>query len=587
MKDNVEILYKQNFELRKQNASLKKENAELKQENAELKEEINRVSNKLSFANNKIKQLEAKIEKMNAEQEALIERIVNKAVSEVTKKLNEEHKKEIDKLNAKISHYEKILNLDSTNSGIPTSKNRIGKHIIQNNREKSENAKGGQLGHEAHKLKPFDEEEITNVVEHTLDKCPDCGGTLKEKNIVTSDIIDIEIIVTKTRNLIHNYECTKCHKRVSANKDLPRNPSYGSNINALITSLINEANTPLNKVSSVISGITNEEVKISEGYLAKHQKKVAENLKPFINDLKKQVVTLKHLFWDDTTVKTGLEEPSEGFGEEELKELEKVNDENKKYKNGVIRFYGDDSWAYLVGHRKKNSDSVDDDGILDCLSSDCVVMHDHLLLNYNDKYNFKNAECNEHIRRYLKGNMDKFPNHKWAGEMRKFITNLNTERKAIIENENQENVFSNQRLIEISNEYDRIIKLGYEENKTVDLTYIENKNDELKLINRLNKYKENHLMFVTDFSVAFTNNTSEKGLRQTKRKLAVSFMFKNANRMKDYATILSYLETCFRHGISRYNASKRLAEGNPYTIEELKKIDEENETLNKVENSSF
>ena len=49
-------------------------------------------------------------------------------------------------------------------------------------------------------------------------------------------------------------------------------------------------------------------------------------------------------------------------------------------------------------------------------------------------------------------------------------------------------------------------------------------------------------------------------------------MFKNANRMKDYATILSYLETCYRNGITRYEASKRLVSGNPYTLSEIKKI---------------
>ncbi len=76
-------------------------------------------------------------------------------------------------------------------------------------------------------------------------------------------------------------------------------------------------------------------------------------------------------------------------------------------------------------------------------------------------------------------------------------------------------------------------------------------------------------MFASDFSVDFTNNTSEKGLRQVKRKLAVSFMFKNANRMKNYATIISYLETCYRNGISRFEASKRLVSNNPYTIKEI------------------
>lgn len=49
-------------------------------------------------------------------------------------------------------------------------------------------------------------------------------------------------------------------------------------------------------------------------------------------------------------------------------------------------------------------------------------------------------------------------------------------------------------------------------------------------------------------------------------------MFKNANRMKDYAKILSYLETCYRNGISRYDASKRLVQNNPYTVSEIQKI---------------
>ena len=112
--------------------------------------------------------------------------------------------------------------------------------------------------------------------------------------------------------------------------------------------------------------------------------------------------------------------------------------------------------------------------------------------------------------------------------------------------------------------------------KKVDITFILNKTDEFNLIERLNNFKENHLMFAKDFSVEFTNNTSERGLRTVKRKIAVSFMFKNANRMKDYAMVLSYLETCHRHGISRYEASRRLVSGNPFTITELNNINEKN-----------
>mgnify|MGYP004639265123 CR=1 FL=1 len=42
--------------------------------------------------------------------------------------------------------------------------------------------------------------------------------------------------------------------------------------------------------------------------------------------------------------------------------------------------------------------------------------------------------------------------------------------------------------------------------------------------------------------------------------------------MKEYAIILSYLETCYRNEIPRYQALKILFEGNSYTVEEIKKL---------------
>lgn len=558
----------------KQVFELKKENFELKKDNQILKKQIKKTTNLLSFANNRIKQLENKIENMNKKQNQLIEDSIKKATKKVIEKLEKEHKKEVDELKGKISRLEKRLNTDSSNSSTPTSKDRIGKHKIQNNREVSCKEIGAQPGHEIHKLDYFKENEITETIEHTLDCCPNCGGELIETNIVKSDIIDIKVTVTKTRNNIHNYKCKSCKKNISANSKLPRGASYGENIDAVCLSLMNESNTPLNKITSFISGITNNEINISEGYLIKVQKKSSKKLKKFTNDLREKVISLKKLFWDDTTIKFGMGKSSEGYDEKDIEYLAKIEKDekkDKKYRNGIIRFYGDDKWAYLVGHRFKNGDGIDDDCILSELKEDCVVMHDHVLLNYNEKYSFKNAECNEHARRYLKGITDMFPTHTWAKQMRDFLTELNIEKQKAIDN--KETKFTEERINEIFNKYNQIIKLGYKENESVDLAYILNKNDELNLIERLDKYRENHLMFITDFSVDFTNNTSEKGLRQVKRKIAVSFMFKNSNRMKDYATILSYFETCYRHGISRFDASKRLVSENPYTIEELEKIE--------------
>lgn len=550
------------------NFELRKKVSELTQENKELKISLKKVGNALSFANNKIKQMEEQREKY-------IDEIVQKITKEYQKtidELNKQHQEEINKLNTKINSLEKLLRIDSTNSGTPTSKEKIGKHTIQNNREKSNKSKGAQPNHKQHKLIPFREEEITETIEHKLDKCPDCGGELIEKNMVLSDIIDIEINVKKTRNKIHNYKCSCCHKNITANKNLPRGVSYGDNINSIALSMMNESNTALNKITSFLSGITNNEVNLCEGYLVKLQKKSANNLENFNQKLKEKIVSLNNLFWDDTVCKFGIEKPEEGYDEKDLEYLEKREQEENKnnVRNGIIRFYGDDNWALLIGHRYKNEASVDSDGILDALPKTCTVMHDHLLLNYNDKYSFQNAECNEHTKRYLKKNIDTFPQHNWAKKMRKLL--IDTNKRKIDAISNGKGSFTKQELDEISNKYDSIIKEGYLENENVNLTYIKDIIDEKNLIERLEKYKENHLLFAYDFSVSFTNNTSERGLRQVKRKLAVAFMFKNANRMKDYATILSYLETCYRNGISRYEAAKRLVQNNPYTVEEINDI---------------
>ena len=572
--------------LLKQNYELKKEIVALKKENETLKEELTKTRNALSFANNRIRQLEAKIEKDKLDEEERINAIVTKAVEKVTQELNKIHEKEVNELKDKISRLEKRLNTDSSNSGIPTSKDPIGKHKIQNNREKSNRSIGAQPGHERHKLEYFKEEEITETVEHILDKCPNCGGELIETNVVISDIIDIEVKVTKTRNNIHNYKCPNCRKKLTANDVLPRGVSYGENTNSIGLSMMNEANTALNKITSFFTGVTNGEINLTEGYLIKLQKKAVKGLKQFTHDLKEKIITLTHMGWDDTVCKYGIGKSDEGYDEDDLEYLkkmeEKQNDDetkkDKKYRQGIIRFYGDDDWAYLVAHRYKDEKGIDDDGILENLSENCVVIHDHVLLNYNDKFSFKNAECNQHALRGLKANIDMFPDHLWADQMRSLLVNTNNEKKALLEE--KITCFSEDKLKEISDEYDRIISLGTEENNKVDLTYVSNKHEEFKLVNRLKNFKVNHLMFATDFLCEFTNNGSERGLRLVKRKIAVSFMFKNFNRMKDYATILSYLETCYRHGISRYEASRRLVTGNPFTVKELEDLDKKEKNEN-------
>lgn len=535
-------------------AKLYKELIEIKKDNKELKSKLDNVCHKLSMEKKRNELLEEKCRLLEENMELKIQERVQGAINMTTNRLTLHYESIIKKLEKRITQLEKTLNTDSSNSSLPTSKNRIGKKVISNSREKSDKSIGGQKGHKIHKLDYFEEEEITNIVEHTLNCCPECGGNLKEINIVKSDIIDIEVKVTKTRNNIHNYRCNHCKKNISANNTLPRGASYGNSINALILSLLNESNVAYNKVQKHIYGISNGKIDLTEGYIAKLQKKAANNLDIFVDDLRKKILTLDKVHWDDTCIKI---------------QSDTENKNGKKVKEAIIRFYGNDNYALLLGHSKKDEESIEKDGILPNLSSNCTCIHDHVLLNYNDKYKFQNAECNSHILRYLKGVKDNIHDHTWQDKMAELLRNLNNKRDEYINKGVLS--FNESEIKQAYTEYENIIKLGYEENKTMK-EYHFYKKDELNLIKRLDKYKDNHLLFIKDFDIPFTNNTAERGLRQTKRKLAVSFLFKNINTMKDYAKITSYTETCYRNNITRYEALKRLCSNNPYTVEELSTI---------------
>ena len=55
-----------------------------------------------------------------------------------------------------------------------------------------------------------------------------------------------------------------------------------------------------------------------------------------------------------------------------------------------------------------------------------------------------------------------------------------------------------------------------EENKKVKSKFY--RQEEKKLLNRLNKYKNNHLLFISNFNIPFDNNLSEIELRHVKSK---------------------------------------------------------------------
>ena len=304
--------------------------------------------------------------------------------------------------------------------------------------------------------------------------------------------------------------------------------------------LTNEIYTPFNKTLKLVRGITDGEINMSEGYVTKLQKRAANYLEKFIKDLKEYIPKQEVYGWDDGVVLINQKE-------------------------GIIRTYCTDNVALFIGHAKKNEESLNEDGILLNTNKNTIVMHDHLLHNYNEKYNFENVECMIHLIRRLKKKQQE-TNHEWCENLIKLLSKTNDDRNALIE-QNKES-FDKIYLKNLEKEYDEIInKAKQENNDKQKINYFEK--EERKFIDDLTKYKKNYLLWAYNFKIPSTNNNCERNIRPAKSKIKISGSFQSINYLQYYATIRSYIETCKKNGINIIDACENLMYNNPYTLQEI------------------
>ena len=70
----------------------------------------------------------------------------------------------------------------------------------------------------------------------------------------------------------------------------------------LILTLLNEGYVSMNRTNEMIAGLTEGQISLSNGYIAKLQKRLSDSLGGFIQELKKEVIRLPIVHWDDTVI---------------------------------------------------------------------------------------------------------------------------------------------------------------------------------------------------------------------------------------------------------------------------------------------
>ena len=447
----------------------------------------------------------------------------------------------IKALSDEVARLTALLNRDGTNTGTPTSKTPLNKKkVIPNSREKTDRTKGGQFGHPKHSMEAFAEEEITEVTTHELSACPECGGQLTEVRDIPKDELDYEVKVVKKRHIFKEYICDSCGKTIrTKDPSLKAENQYGPTIQATALALMNLGFVSINRTRSMLCGIDPESISISEGYLAKLQKRHAGKLQGFADDVRTACVGSPLLYWDETVVFIDTS-------------------------RACVRFYGNEQLAYYTAHASKNLEGIMEDNVLPALPETATVMHDHCLINYRKDFRYRNVECQQHLERDLQRLID-VSHHRWPEEPKELIKQTIHKRKQLLVSGVDH--FSGEEIRGFMAKYIGLLESGYREYIKDSNSYYSN--EENALLDRLRKYQDNYTEWVRDFSVPITNNLSERALRFVKCKDKISGQFLSVDYAKYFADIRTYIETCARNGVNEFQALFRLTQNKPYTLQEL------------------
>lgn len=514
-----------------------------------------------------------------------------KELEEELKTLREEHS-ELELTNGQLKdNLEKItsqLNADSNNSGLPTSKTPIGKEKrkpVPNLRQKSDRRKGGQPGHRKNQLAQSTDELITGYRDHLPEEfneqmqdrelipeilnCPNCGARITDDMLTVreKEEIDFEIKINRIRHRFYEIVCSHCNMRfkIKIPNQIKEPAQYGPHIKSLICVLLKGGIVSVNRVSLIINSLL--KLNISEGYICK----LARQLGEMCEDFSKKVTSLFQFFaiigWDDTVVR--------------------ANGKNICFRTYVTNFI-----SLYTAHDQKNLQGLIDDGILTSLTVLNRVIHDHNTVNYNEIFNFLNAECNAHLLRDL---LRVYENNKdraeWTLELKNTISELINKRNTMVEEDSSSTslpaeeinnfkqnliaVLASRKVIveQMIQEHEkRQRELGNKSNKIIPP---ESLLLELRIINRLSvpEYMDAYFAWMGNFNIPVTNNCSERALRTEKTHMKVSGQFASTETAEYHAMVMTYLETCKKNGINSFDAITAMFEGKPYTVESLNLVE--------------
>ena len=444
----------------------------------------------------------------------------------------------ISGLNATIIDLKAQLGMNSTNSSKPPSSDGLKKHKTKSLRKPSGKKPGGQEKHVGNGLKLNRAPDKTEI--HTPAACATCKNssncTAKTVKKATRTVIDIVATPLITEHTTVGLICPQTGKLQEGRfpEGVTGSIQYGTELKALAISLNTIGAVSINRINEILSGVFG--LPISTGTISSMINEGAIAARLSVNHIK-ELLCNAHL--------TGFDETG-------------------------IRIKGKTMWAHTASTEKLTYISVEENRGKKGMESAGVVpffkgigVHDCWSAYFS--YEFTSALCCAHLLRELTAVVEVY-NQNWAGDFINLLLNMKDEKQRLLSK--GKNSATKKKLDKYSKMYDDIISAALQQNPiSVPKKGEKSKKSKSRtLAERLVKRKAEYMMFFANFDVPFDNNQAERDIRMFKVKQKVSGCFRTKEGADDYATIMSYVGTARKHGLSGFVSIRNILLGKPFLV---------------------
>ena len=501
--------------LKKRNDKLSEKINKLKFDNDKLSNDLSTYQNATYLLSDKIKHKDKEIDDLKDDIKKLIKEMEemkkdnDRLKDEIIKTIKDYNisKKENERLNKKIKKLERS---NSLNSNLPSSYDILSHtKSVSNSRKRSPLARGAKKGHIVHISKLHKPDKIINL---NVKKIPQ--GALLRK-----DTNDKPYYVTQVIDLKLNKYVKEYHYQLDPNgielddnhlKSFRINPLiYSSHFKSMILYLNQKGTIPFKRLHDILYELT--AIDLKEASIVNWNREFAIKAKDKKEAIFNDIILEKLVHVDETSFKLN----------------------------------GSNIWLHDISNSRgtyilaTNSRFEEDGPITKLKDYKDYLVHDHFKSYY--RLDAKHCECNAHIDRYLRSAYE-FDDTKIAKDILDLLHKAKDHKEDLIKKgqlkmKDEDIGFYKGRLLAY---LDEGLNAYYTDNKDIPKKY---EPDYVKLFKRMKKYLDEHLRFITDFKVPYTNNEAERQCRIIKTKKNSSHQFVSFDMAKSYATFTSIIQT--------------------------------------------